>query len=270
MKKCSSCGKPNNEKEIFCKYCGNELNSLAGSCPKCKAPLVPMARFCKKCGYDFSLLGNKYINIQNKTDKKLIIIISVVGSVILATIIILLILVYRPAVNTSSSKTTTASTQSQGSNSAHTSTTVPQKTETTSAASETLWDYTPILGDYRGYNIREDGGKYLKRINILENGDYIRIECYSEKNDAPELEEYPNGVVDIPKNEIVLSGNTISLAFYYEVDFRPKEDKIGYFDMKIKFYPDNTNVLDGTLDYDAEFMNGKKVSHTYTFALDKN
>lgn len=279
MKKCSSCGKPNKEYEIFCKYCGNELNLFAGSCPRCKAPLEPLVKFCKKCGYDVSKPNNNYINPQNKPDKKLIIVFAVVGSIILIAIIVLLILVYKPSDNTSAipttvidasaSKTTNTIEESLGSNTGNIDTTVPSGSETTSIPQETSKDYKYILGDYRGFNIREDGDKFLKRINIFENGDYIRIECYSEKNDAPELEDYPSGVVDIPKNEIIISNNMISLDFYYEVDFRPKEDKIGYFDMKLKFYLDNTNMLEGIIYYNATFMNGKTVSHTYTFELER-
>jgi len=278
MKKCSACGKSNKEYEIFCKYCGNELNLFAGSCPRCKAPLEPLVKFCKKCGYDVSKPNNNFVNHQNKPDKKLIIAIATVGSVILITIIVLLILVYKPTDNTSAipttvidvsaSNTTNTIEENQGGNTGNINTTVFPE-ETTSISQETSMDYKYILGDYRGFNTREDGDKFLKRINIFENGDYIRIECYSEKNDAPELEDYPSGVVDIPKNEIAISNNRIPLDFYYEVDFRPKEDKIGYFDMKLKFYLDNTNILEGIISYNAAFTTGKKVSHTYTFELER-
>lgn len=274
MKKCSSCGTFNKEYDIFCKYCGNELNLFVQSCPRCKTPVEPLVKFCKKCGYDVSKLNKQHINPQNKSDKKLIIAIAAVSSIILISIIILFVFIYKPTVKIPVISTTIVDPFDTYAS----ETTNPEKlpdtpksseSEITSASEETTQDYKYILGDYRGLNIREDGDKFLKRINIFENGDYIRVECYSEKNDAPKLEDFPSGVVDIPKNEIRMSNKRITLDFNYEVDFRPEEDKIGYFDMRLKFYLDEPDILEGVTYYNAKFMNGKTISHTYTFELER-
>lgn len=262
---------------MFCSNCGQKIDYRERFCSKCGAPTektLPAKKGLSSMAIKLIFMG----------------IIVMIAAVILVVVFLVRDVPSEPAIVDESSKkvgeptleeelveeTAVEEPGVEGDKKESSSLEENNETEVTGVVDEEFmdleqeqqepWEY--IIGDYKGVQVREqDSAVFLKRINIVDNRKNIRIDCYSQ--DKGVLEDEPKGIVYIPKDDIEIVDNEINIDFKYMVDYRPGENKIGYFNMYLTLDLDNPDVLQGVNYYNVDFLDGKFREYTFSLELEK-
>lgn len=244
-------------------------------CPNCGSKINYGEKFCSKCG----ALTEKFFSFKKGLSLKAKNLISIGSVLFIAVMIVVVFFLFRvlPSKRAVFDKDSeTVETAKENENEIY-SPEVNDKTNSSGFDDEVSieaeqiekepWEY--IIGDYSGVQIREeDNAIFLKRINIVDDYGNIRIDSYSQ--DEGVLEDKPNSIVYIPKDDIEIVNSKINIDFEYTVDYRPDENKIGYFDMYITIDLNNPNILKGVDYYTADLLNGRFINYIFKFELEKS
>jgi len=248
-------------------------------CPNCGNKIDYGEKFCSKCG----ALNEKFSPTRKGLSLKAKNFISI-GSVLFIAVVIVVVfflfkgLPFKRAVSDESSETVEIVKEEEKEisspevdNKTNNKTNVSRSDDEESIEAEQEqkepWEY--IIGDYSGVQVREeDSAIFLKRINIVDDGRNVRIEFYSQ--DEGVLEDKPNSIVYIPKNDIEILNNEINIDFEYTIDYRPDENKIGYFDIYLTVDLNSPNILKGVNYYTADFLNSRFSEYVFRFELEKS
>jgi len=247
-------------------------------CTNCGTKIDPGERFCSNCGASIvkTSPGKKGISSKAMSIMIPIVIVIIMGGIFAAVFLLKGVPSDSVVVNGNTNKNEENKVIEENENGIESPVDNDENEITELSSEESInfkqeqkqpWEY--LIGDYIGVQVREkDSTIFLKRINIVDDWENIRIDCYSQEKGV--LEDKPNGIVYISKDNIRIVDNEINIYSEYMVSYRPGERKIGYFDMHLTLGLDIPDVLTGVNYYTEDFLNGRTSEHVYMLELKKS